>query len=211
MKKRKLPIPLVLLTPIVLLVIVIIAGIYRFSLTDEEIMAKFPAHVVEYDPIVRDLFSINSPNPWTIAIPETHAFALINQFESGIASGNYSSGAERGVVSIDSRFLTQVDGNKISGNVLHEAIAVMSVSNQGSGLFYYLVMFRYDDARQRMVLTDEVLLGDRIDVSMLKVQDAEVAVVFYQHAPQQAMAEKPNQKMELKFTLTEDHSFKTVE
>ena len=41
-RKRILPIPLILLIPIVLLAVVIIAGIYRFSLSDEEIMAESP-------------------------------------------------------------------------------------------------------------------------------------------------------------------------
>ncbi len=41
-RSRILPIPLILLIPIVLLAIVIIAGVYRFSLSDDEIMAKFP-------------------------------------------------------------------------------------------------------------------------------------------------------------------------
>lgn len=45
-RKRILPIPLILLIPIVLLAVVIIAGIYRFSLSDDEIMAKIGrAHV----------------------------------------------------------------------------------------------------------------------------------------------------------------------
>ena len=46
MKKKILPIPLILLIPIVMLVVVIVAGLYRFSLTDEEILAKFPSSQV---------------------------------------------------------------------------------------------------------------------------------------------------------------------
>lgn len=41
MRRRLLPIPLILLVPIVLLIIVIVAAIYRINLTDEEILSKF--------------------------------------------------------------------------------------------------------------------------------------------------------------------------
>ncbi len=51
MKKRFLPIPLILLTPIALLIIVVAAGIYRFSLSDEEILAKFPQTYTQTDAI----------------------------------------------------------------------------------------------------------------------------------------------------------------
>ncbi len=48
-RKRILPIPLILFIPVVLLITVIVAGIYRFSLSDEEIMAKFPRSEVQSD------------------------------------------------------------------------------------------------------------------------------------------------------------------
>lgn len=53
-RSRILPIPLILLIPIVLLAIVIIAGVYRFSLSDDEIMAKFPQAEVQSNPIVAE-------------------------------------------------------------------------------------------------------------------------------------------------------------
>lgn len=53
MPRKKLPIPLILLIPLCLLAVVIVAGIYRFSLSDEEILAKFPSQQnVQADPVV---------------------------------------------------------------------------------------------------------------------------------------------------------------
>ncbi len=46
-RKRFLPIPLILFIPVVLLIVVIVAGVYRFSLSDDEIMAKFPSSQVK--------------------------------------------------------------------------------------------------------------------------------------------------------------------
>ncbi|MCG9689135.1 hypothetical protein L1D13_19695, partial [Vibrio tubiashii] len=110
MKKRILPVPLILLIPIVLLIIVAVAGIYRFSLTDEEILAKFPNQVSKSDRVMQSLFSIKTVNPWTIKIPESSAFTFIDDMEQPqIVKGTYEDGAERGEVSIETRFITQVN------------------------------------------------------------------------------------------------------
>ena len=73
MKKRILPVPLILLIPIVLLIIVAVAGIYRFSLTDEEILAKFPSQVSQSDRVMQILFSIKTVNPWNIKFHKSNA------------------------------------------------------------------------------------------------------------------------------------------
>ncbi|GAK87442.1 hypothetical protein JCM19238_5052 [Vibrio ponticus] len=79
MKKRLLPIPLILLIPILLLVVVILAGLYRFSLDDEDILAKFPSQNQSFDRVVEQVFAIRTPNPWTIQVPESTAFAFMDQ------------------------------------------------------------------------------------------------------------------------------------
>ena len=132
MKKKILPIPLILLIPIVMLVVVIVAGLYRFSLTDEEILAKFPSSQVSYDPVVELVFDLKATNPWTIKVPETQAFAFIDEYMDSkhIASGRYDSGAERGTV--------QVATDKIVALTVGQDqmfVAPMWVSNQGSGGF----------------------------------------------------------------------------
>lgn len=193
MKKRILPIPLILLIPIVLLVIVTIAGIYRFSLTDEEILAKFPSAQVEIDAVVLSVFGIKATNPWTIQVPENNAFAFIDTLDKSqsLASGRYDSGAERGVVTVDTKMLKRVD---IDGQPLF--LGPMSVSNQGSGVFHYLALFKFDSSRSRMILADSELLGDRVQVQNLVLDNnSRVEVVYLQHGPNQAMSETPSEEV----------------
>ena len=206
MKKKILPIPLILLIPIVMLVVVIVAGLYRFSLTDEEILAKFPSSQVSYDPVVELVFDLKATNPWTIKVPETQAFAFIDEYMDSkhIASGRYDSGAERGTV--------QVATDKIVALTVGQDqmfVAPMWVSNQGSGVFHYLGFFKFDKARSRVVLVDELLLGDRIQLETLDITNAggeaqnsyQGLVSFNQHSAQQSYAEAPDEKVISSFTV----------
>lgn len=206
MKKKILPIPLILLIPIVMLVVVIVAGLYRFSLSDEEILAKFPSSQVSYDPVVERVFDLKATNPWTIKVPETQAFAFIDEYMDSkhIASGRYDSGAERGTV--------QVATDKIVALVVGQEqmfVAPMWVSNQGSGVFHYLALFKFDKARSRVVLVDELLLGDRIQLATLDITNAageaqnsyQGLVSFNQHSAQQSYAEAPDEKVISSFTV----------
>ncbi len=206
MKKKILPIPLILLIPIVMLVVVIVAGLYRFSLTDEEILAKFPSSQVSYDPVVELVFDLKATNPWTIKVPETQAFAFIDEYMDSkhIASGRYDSGAERGTV--------QVATDKIVAFTIEQHqmfVAPMWVSNQGSGVFHYLALFKFDKARSRVVLVDELLLGDRIQLETLDVTDVggeaqnsyQGLVSFNQNSAQQSYSEAPDEKVMLSFRV----------
>ncbi|MEF1340510.1 hypothetical protein REH81_27735, partial [Vibrio rotiferianus] len=76
-RKRILPIPLILLIPVLLLAIVVIAGIYRFSLSDEDIMAKFPQTQSQANSIVAEVPGIQSRNPWTVQVPEQGAVTFL--------------------------------------------------------------------------------------------------------------------------------------
>lgn len=206
MKKKILPIPLILLIPIVMLVVVIVAGLYRFSLTDEEILAKFPSSQASYDPVVELVFDLKATNPWTIKVPETQAFAFIDEYMDSkhIASGRYDSGAERGTV--------QVATDKIVALTVGQDqmfVAPMWVSNQGSGVFHYLTLFKFDKTRSRVVLVDELLLGDRIQLETLDIINAggeaqnsyQGLVGFNQHSAQQSYAEAPDEKVISSFTV----------
>lgn len=187
MKKRFLPIPLILLIPIVLFVIVVIAGIYRFSLSDEEILAKYPSSTVSFDPVVLSVFELKSINPWTIEVPESHAFSFINQIneEEAIAFGQYDSGAERGTVRVDigKMISTDKDGNSVY-------LAPMSVSNQGSGVFYYLALFKFDKPRSRVVLANSVFVGDRININALSITEkGNIELSYLDRSQSSSMAE----------------------
>lgn len=209
MKKKILPIPLILLIPIVMLVVVILAGIYRFSLSDEEILAKFPSSQVSYDPVVETVFDLKTTNPWTIKVPETNAYAFINEVDEPrtIAFGRYDSGVERGVVTVDTNNLSAVTLGKASFFV-----APMWVSNQGCGVFYYLGLFKHDQQRSRVVLVDQLFLGDRVQIQTLEIaqqqdlqsdskQTGEGFIGFTQHSAEQSFAESPSEKVLMSFSF----------
>ncbi|WP_373960308.1 hypothetical protein [Vibrio gigantis] len=209
MKKKILPIPLILLIPIVMLVVVILAGVYRFSLSDEEILAKFPSSQVTYDPVVETVFDMKTTNPWTIKVPETNAYAFINEIDvlKAIAFGRYDSGVERGVVTVDTKSLSAVTLGNLSF-----FIAPMWISNQGSGVFYYLGLFKHDQQRSRVVLVDQLLLGDRVQIQTLDVAEqpdsqlqkkltGEGFIGFTQHSAEQSFAEAPSEKVLMSFSF----------
>ncbi|PMK95444.1 hypothetical protein [Vibrio lentus] len=209
MKKKILPIPLILLIPIVMLVVVILAGIYRFSLSDEEILAKFPSSQVSYDPVVETVFDLKTTNPWTIKVPETNAYAFINEVDEtkAIAFGRYDSGVERGVATVDTKSISAVTLGKASFFV-----APMWISNQGSGVFYYLGLFKHDQQRSRVVLVDQFLLGDRVQIQTLDVtqpvEDTKNSkltgkgfIGFTQHSAEQSFAEAPSEKVLMSFSF----------
>ncbi|WP_260260393.1 hypothetical protein [Vibrio intestinalis] len=196
MPKRRLPIPLILLVPLLLLVVVILAGVYRFSISDEEILAKFPSQAQTSDPIMLQLFSIKTPNPWVITVPESGANAFLNSYdvEGMWASGDYHDGAERGNVQVSTRWMNAIELNQFT--------TIVTVSNQGSGLFYYLVTFEYDQQRARMVMKNSVFLGDRITVKSLQYQFDKLNLLYLEHSESQSYADLPTQKVERSFTLS---------
>ncbi|MEZ8824200.1 hypothetical protein [Vibrio sp. 10N.261.55.A7] len=224
MKKRILPIPLILLIPIVLLFFVVIAGIYRFSLSDEDILQKFPNHA-PLNPIVGQLFDIRSSNPLTIDVPEIDAFAFISFIDEkrSLAVGQYDSGLERGGVSIDMESIIPIE---VSGETVY--LSSLAVSNQGTGVFYYIALYRYDAMRDRMILSHSQFLGDRIQLESITIRDStptlslednqegnpeaadeEISTIiidvdYLTREPEQPMAKRPTVKKSQIFILTED-------
>lgn len=205
MKKRLLPIPLILLIPIVMLVVVVAAGIYRFSLSDEEIMAKFPSQQQKMDPILKSVFDLSTPNPWTVQVPGVSAFSFIDQYdtENHQARGHYDAGAERGFVLIDTQWLTQVSDS--------DYISTMAVSNQGSGVFYYASHFYYDKSLQRMILKESELLGDRIKLMSITLEQEEITFEYFVHANNEPMSAEPSELKRSRFILSGKGKLRLVE
>ncbi|MDK9777515.1 MULTISPECIES: hypothetical protein [unclassified Vibrio] len=190
-RKRILPIPLILLIPVLLLAIVVIAGIYRFSLSDEDIMAKFPQTQTQTNSIVAEVLGIQSRNPWTVQVPEQGAVTFLDEWdkEHGLLKGQYDAGATKGEVLVPTEFIAQRD---INGTPW--IIAPVIVTTQGSGAFYYLGLFKFDAVPSRVVLLNSVFLGDRIKISSLEwVSDTKVSLSYLEHGKEQALAEQPNQ------------------
>ncbi|MET2898399.1 hypothetical protein ABXV22_08785 [Vibrio rotiferianus] len=190
-RKRILPIPLILLIPVLLLAIVVIAGIYRFSLSDEDIMEKFPQTQSQANSIVAEVLGIQSRNPWTVQVPEQGAVTFLDEWdkEHSLLKGQYDAGATKGEVLVPTEFIAQRD---INGTPW--IIAPVIVTTQGSGAFYYLGLFKFDAVPSRVVLLNSVFLGDRIKISSLEwVSDTKVSLSYLEHGKEQALAEQPNQ------------------
>lgn len=190
-RKRILPIPLILLIPIVLLAVVIIAGIYRFSLSDDEIMAKFPQAQAQSNSIVAEVLGIQSRNPWTVQVPEQGAVTFLDEWdkEHGFLKGLYDAGATKGEVLLPTEFIAQRNVSETPW-----IVAPVIVTTQGSGAFYYIGLFKFDAVPSRVVLLNSVFIGDRIKMSSLKWNsDTQISLSYLQHGEDQAMAEQPNQ------------------
>ncbi|KGY14109.1 hypothetical protein NM22_01220 [Vibrio tubiashii] len=199
MKKRILPIPLILFIPIVLLIVVSAAGVYRFSMSDEEILAKFPSQASQADPIMQSVFGIRTANPWTVKIPDSNAFTFIDDMErSPLMTGTFEDGPVHGVVAVDSRTLVEIDPTTY--------LSSLSVSNQGSGVFYYLAVFKYDEFRQRLVSKGTAFLGDRIRVDSIEANADQVTVKILERDERQAMSEEPKKIVTILFKLTKQDS-----
>lgn len=204
MKKRLLPIPLILLIPIVMLIVVAVAGVYRFSLNDEEILAKFPSQQQKSDPIIERVFGLSTPNPWTVEVPEVQAFSFINEFdpETKLASGNYDAGAERGKVFIDTQWITQISAT--------DYVSTLAISNQGSGVFYYVARFYYDLGLKRMVLKQSELLGDRVQLDKIEKNEDELRVEYRRHGDDQSMSETPSEQQVMRFKILASAQLKLI-
>lgn len=203
MRQSRLPIPLILLTPLVLLALVVAAGVYRFSLSDEEILAKFPAHTVPNDPIVEELFRLRLLAPLTIAVPETFAFALIDRWDEAgrYVVANYDSGQERGVVALDTYTLIPLSQYARR----YGYAGIIRVSNQGSAVMHYLALFEYDTQRQRMVMADSQWLGDRIVVEALTQKDDQLNVSLLTHAENQPLSDAPTKFKAILFAISQKY------
>ncbi|CAH0530087.1 hypothetical protein VHP8226_03815 [Vibrio hippocampi] len=191
---------MILLIPICLLLLVIVAGVYRFSLSDEEILQKFPDRAsVASDPVVEAVLGISTKNPWTIKVPESNAFSLLTDVDEKqqIAYGNYDDGQVRGQVTVHYAYLHQWQGSD-KNSVF---IAPFSLSNQGSGIFYYLGIFKWDTQRQRVILVNQQFVGDRISLGEITISQSKIRLSYLTYGPSQPFSESPEQRETLSCNL----------
>lgn len=191
MRKRWLPIPLILFIPCVLLIAVIIAGWYRFSLSEQEMRDKLSLGMPQFDEASELLFQVKTPHTLVMPVPNTASFALITVQDPTQEwfLGRYDSGQERGQLAIHQPSLLKVSLNDENTYYL----GMFTVSNQGSGIHYFLALWSYDKLRQRVLLLDHYLLGDRIAQLQLKPQTSFYQVSFYAHDENQSFNNTPTQ------------------
>lgn len=220
MKKRFLPIPLVLLIPILLLITVIIAGVYRFSLTDEEIYQKqgraMPATVAKVaslpeKSVMRQLFSLKDAQPWHIQLPESDVMVELSGFngehENRRAIGHYENGLEKGQIALNYFKLLPLNIGDPSQQMTFTVPYI--VNNQGSGVFLYIGLFRLHHDSKHIEQLDSLFLGDRIQLDQIEVDipfDVTSSIIahYRTHTTEQAMSEQPNQTISLMIKVEND-------
>jgi hypothetical protein len=179
---------------------VVAAGIYRFNFTNDDI---YVANDENNTNVMLTLFSFDTDDYWQIQLPDSKAKAPLTDLReySGLylATGKYQDGDEYGTVSLDYYKITPLN----LGNVEDEMIfsAPFSVSNQGSGTFWYLGLFNLNTDSGEIGQIDTFFLGDRIKLDELKVDEpfdvtSSLYVSYFKHAQKQSMAEIPNEKVD---------------
>lgn len=201
---------LVILTVILL---VVAAGIYRFNFTNDDIyVVQADDQVVPFDTtnnvdpennVMLMLFSFDIDRYWQIQLPDSEAKAPLTDLREyddlHLATGKYQDGDEHGLVSLDYYNITPLHLGNIDDEMVFSA--PFSVSNQGTGTFWYLGLFKLNTNTGEIGQIDTFFLGDRIKVDELKTDEpfdvtSNLHVIYLKHSPQQSMAEAPNEKAE---------------
>jgi hypothetical protein len=167
---------------IILPAIVIIMGIYRFNYTNADIYIELAdGEVVQYDKLMREaekkgyskvmlsLFSIRTLEDFIVFLPEQDSTPIavpLNEIKKQEmqrwATGQYSFGEERGSISLDFDTIRTINADIKDNQIIFAA--PFSVSNQGSGVFFYLGLFSQDTKRHTIKHIDSIFIGDRINI-----------------------------------------------
>lgn len=201
---------LVILTVILL---VVAAGVYRFNFTNDDIyVVQTDDQVVPFDTtnnvdpknnVMLMLFSFDIDRYWQIQLPDSEAKVPLTDLREyddlHLATGKYQDGDEHGLVSLDYYNITPLHLGNIDDEMVFSA--PFSVTNQGTGNFWYLGLFNLNTKTGEIEQIDTFFLGDRIKVDELKPDEpfdvtSSLHVIYLKHSPQQSMAEAPNEKVE---------------
>lgn len=207
---------LVILTVILL---VVAAGIYRFNFTNDDIyVVQADNQVVPFDTtnnvdpknnVMLTLFSFDIDRDWQIQLPDSKVKASLTELREyddvHLATGIYEDGDEHGLVSLDYYNITPLHLGNIDDEMVFSA--PFSVTNQGTGNFWYLGLFNLNTKTGEIEQIDTFFLGDRIKVDELKPDEpfdvtSSLHVIYLKHSPQQSMAEKPSEKVEQRIKVS---------
>ena len=180
-----------------LILIVIIAGVYKFNYLANQDGYDVDGNKIEEShnsEILLKWFNLNTSNAFYIKIPETkiecEITKLIASDSSSYAKGYYVVGDEKGEVIINN--LDIVALNQAIDNRIYLVIP-FSTSNQGSGLFKYLGTFMLDYQDKTIIHIDSYFLGDRIKINSIKYDGIEkLQIELNSHSKNQAMSEIPS-------------------
>ena len=216
MKEKMKTIKILATTILIIIIIIAIAGIIKFNFINDDIYIRNGDGTIEkYDEakhgngsyhskVMLKLFNIKTPNDFIIHIPESEMTCKLNEFimidSTEMIKGNYTDGVEKGIVVLDNLKITTLNINESKDK--NYFIAPFFVSNQGTGVFYYLGLFALDTKEMTVNHIDSYLLGDRIKILSLNSDGNKVHTKFKKHSIKQAMAEEPNEEKDIVIKVT---------
>ncbi|MFB2647976.1 hypothetical protein [Shewanella mangrovisoli] len=176
--------------------------------------------------VMLKLFSLNTANPFEVKLPDSQLPVVLTHFikikQTEFALGDYQQGEEKGRVLLDYLRITPLNFDPaLEPDTQSDAplqddpkqqtmpfVAPYIVTNQGSGVFWYLGLFSLDYAQNRLVHLGSVFIGDRIEVDSIEPvypfeAPFKVAITYRDRAADQPMAEEPNVAKTLEVGVSE--------
>lgn len=191
-----------------IIALVIAAGIYRFNFTNDDIyVVKAEGETSSFkegdNNVMLTLFGLQTDNYWRIQLPDSDVKVVLTELrddhDSHVAVGKYQDGEEYGLISLVYANITTLNLGDISEQFTFAAPFV--VSNQGSGVFWYIGLFQLNLTTAEIKQLDTFFLGDRIKLGELRTDEpfdvtSNLYVKYLKHNESQSMAEKPNETVE---------------
>ena len=81
-----------------------------------------------------------------------------------------------------------------------DAVVILTANMGGSGTFYYLIPVIKQ--REKTVALESILLGDRISMVALDIQDGQITVVYFDRDIGDSMTSSPSVEIQRRFTLS---------
>lgn len=188
----------------IVITLVIAAGIVRFNVTNDDIyVVQTDGQVVPFETsnnanVMLTLFSFKTDNYWQIQLPDSDAKARLTDIKEyddlHLAVGEYQDGEEYGLVSVDYNKITTLNLSNFDEEMVFAA--PFSVSNQGTGVFWYLGLFTLNTNTAEIRQMDAFFLGDRIKITELKPDEpfditSSLLITYFKHSQTQSMADRP--------------------
>lgn len=155
-----------------------------------------------YSKVMQKVFKTKVINDLVVNIPESTTCKMIDfvkvQDSVEYLKGEYRDKEERGSVLLDYRMIATVKLKGVDSYIFFTAPFI--VSNQGSGVFYYLGLFMQNNNNLTIKHIDTRLLGDRIVLDSITSENDRIQVYMKERSSEQSMSEKP--------TIVKDISFK---
>ena len=195
-----------------IVLIIIFAGMYKFNYLASQTGYDVDGNKIEYtnsSEVLLKWFNLSTSNDFYVKVPDTNIKCkiteLIESASLSYAKGIYSENDEKGEVFVyNSNIISLNQSTKDIGYF----VIPFSISNQGSGFFKYLGLFKIDYTDKTINQIDSYFLGDRIKINSINYNGADkLQIELNNHSENQAMSEIPSELKTLNLMVVEGNSF----